>query len=203
MQKGVKFFFYFSLLTRFEARVRATLLGLAVPYQQGLSIVAAVLLRHVAQDDYVRTLHALISTQRYGLASIFGSAGGDASALPWIPAFQAVFEELLPNIAALLRAKGVDVSVVVSKWVRTAFADALPEPVLVRVWDLYFLHGLDFLFRVAVALFALVEGELHANASAGNSALMRLLNDLPSHAMARIASPQELIEQCFLLRAQD
>jgi hypothetical protein len=86
-------------------------------------------------------------------------------------------QKLLPKVFRCLRDRGVDVSMVVFKvscavtqrvqqlahlsnnaqWLRTAFAEVLPPHVLLRVWDLYFLHGVDFLFRIAVAVFALVE----------------------------------------------
>ncbi len=146
----------------FRELLRDTLLQLHIPYQQGLSLVAATLLSHVARDDAVRCLYALLSNSLFGLSSIFvssesvvalqsisggGSGGTVSEAMPpqWLAGFQRVFGTLLPGVYACLGAQGVDASMVVCKWLRTAFAEVLPEPVLLRVWDCYFLHGLGAL----------------------------------------------------------
>jgi hypothetical protein len=185
-------------LPQFQQTLRQTLLSLRVPYQQGLSLIVAFILRHVAPKDVVLSLHALLEQPRYGLLHVFGSVSGIQEYPEWIHGFQVVFEKLLPSVAKALAARQVDVSVVVCKWLRTAFAGILPEPVLVRVWDLYFLHGFDFLFRVAVSLFVLVQSEIDLRVSV--SELLRVLTDLPARAMARLDGPNQLIELSLSLR---
>lgn len=179
----------------FRSMLKATLEA-AGPYQQGLSFVASVLLSHVTMMDASRCLKAMLENPLYGLSTL------DAEEPRWIAAFDAVFTKQLPRLVRFLQSRMVDVSMLVCKWLRTAFSEVLPDCILVRVWDLYFLHGLDFLFRAAVVLFAQMEDVLLAPENASIAKLMPLINELPSHALARISSPEEFVGRCFELDAR-
>lgn len=176
--------------TGFQTMLKATLVA-AGPYQQGLSFVASVLLRHVTMLDAALCLKEILVNPFYGLSAL------DAEEPRWITSFESVFSLLLPRVFRFLQSRMIDVSMVVCKWLRTAFSEVLPDPILVRVWDLYFVHGLDFLFRVAVVLFSLMQNELLAPENATASKLMPLINDLPAHAVANVSSPEQFVERCF------
>ena len=44
-----------------------------------------------------------------------------------------------------------------SRWFMTIFADAFPMNVVVRIMDIYLMEGRKILFRVALAIFKLLE----------------------------------------------
>ena len=47
-----------------------------------------------------------------------------------------------------------------SRWFMTLFADYFPIQVVVRILDIYLMEGRKILFRIALAIFKLLEKEL-------------------------------------------
>lgn len=106
---------------------------------------------------------------------------------------------LLPSISEHLEEQGVELSAISFGWFLSLFTDVLPIQVrpcslsplstetdptvarqtLLRVWDLFFIHGTVLLFRVALSILKLHESELLACDSAAG--LYGLLGSLPGH----------------------
>lgn len=109
---------------------------------------------------------------------------------------------ILPTISDHLEENGVELSAISFGWFLSLFTDVLPIQVrlpgilsalvatvltsycptsqtLLRVWDLFFIHGTVLLFRVALSILKLHEADLLACDSAAG--LYGLLGSLPGH----------------------
>ncbi|GAA5859364.1 hypothetical protein JCM8547_002001 [Rhodosporidiobolus lusitaniae] len=150
--------------------------NLKIGYCQGMNnLVATLLLTHPAEEDAFWVLVCIIENI---LPSDYYT-----SRLLVSRADQEVLRDLvarsLPKIADHLEEHGVELSAITFGWFLSLFTDVLPIQTLLRVWDLFFIHGTVLLFRVALAILKLHESDLLACDSA--AALYGLLGTLPTH----------------------
>ncbi|RSH83025.1 hypothetical protein EHS25_005735 [Saitozyma podzolica] len=73
-----------------------------------------------------------------------------------------IARQLVPRVHAHLAPLGVDLASVTFGWFLGIFTDYLPVETIFCVWDVFFVEGLDTLFRVAIAILKLAENELCA-----------------------------------------
>ncbi|BGP14237.1 hypothetical protein JCM10213v2_002180 [Rhodosporidiobolus nylandii] len=147
-----------------------------IGYCQGMNnLVATLLLTHPAEEDAFWVLVCIIENilpSDYYTSHLLVSR-----------ADQAVLSDLtarvLPKVADHLEEHGVELSAITFGWFLSLFTDVLPIQTLLRVWDLFFIHGTVLLFRISLAILKLHEPELLACDSA--AALYALLGSLPSH----------------------
>ncbi|GAA5976500.1 hypothetical protein JCM11641_001322 [Rhodosporidiobolus odoratus] len=85
---------------------------------------------------------------------------------------------VLPKVSEHLEEHGVELSAISFGWFLSLFTDVLPIQTLLRVWDLFFIHGTVLLFRIALAILKLHATELLKCESA--SGLYGLLGSIPS-----------------------
>lgn len=164
---------------------------LILPYQQGFSLIAAALLRCLGPEDTMWCMVCMLQNPRYGLGPLVYRGRRT-----WVEGFDKVFSAGLPRVSKALTDFGVDASVLVYKWLRSAYADVLPFDALAAVWDLFFLHGIDFLFRVAFAVFSTSQNRL-LGAQRSPKEMVDLLNNLPRIAYQECGSVDVFIEACL------
>ncbi|GAA6061569.1 hypothetical protein JCM10212_001101 [Sporobolomyces blumeae] len=147
-----------------------------IGYCQGMNnIVATLLLTHPAEEDAFWVLVCIVENilpSDYYTSHLLVSRA-DQQVLNDLVA------RLLPNIAAHLEEHSVELSAISFGWFLSLFTDVLPIQTLLRVWDLFFIHGTVLLFRVALGILKLHEAELLACDSAAG--LYGLLGALPGH----------------------
>ena len=75
---------------------------------------------------------------------------------------QRVFKELilkkLPKLCKHLEYFEFDVDLLLTKWLICLFINHLPLETELVVWDLFFIKGIQVIFRVALTLFELMQG---------------------------------------------
>jgi len=69
-------------------------------------------------------------------------------------------QELMPKLYLHLLEQDVDLPAISFSWFLSLFTDCLPVETLLRVWDVFFVDGMDVLFRVALAILKINEAEL-------------------------------------------
>ncbi|BGP23116.1 hypothetical protein JCM10295v2_002009 [Rhodotorula toruloides] len=146
-----------------------------IGYCQGMNNLAAtLLLTHPTEEDAFWVLVCIIENilpSDYYTSHLLVSRA-DQQVL------RDLVERIMPKFATHLDEHGVELSAITFGWFLSLFTDCLPIQTLLRVWDLFFIHGTIFLFRIAVAILKLHEAELLACDSAAS--LYALLGQLPS-----------------------
>ncbi|KAL5525835.1 hypothetical protein ACEPAG_7172 [Sanghuangporus baumii] len=104
-------------------------------------------------------------------------------------------EDLMPALHRHLTELGVDLPAICFSWFLSLFTDCLPAETLFRVWDLFFVDGLDVLFRIALGILQISESELLACQSI--SAVYIALESLPT----RMWQPDKLLQAEAELRS--
>ncbi|KWU42546.1 TBC-domain-containing protein [Rhodotorula sp. JG-1b] len=152
-----------------------------VGYCQGMNnLVATLLLTHPAEEDAFWVLVCIIENilpSDYYTSHLLVSRA-DQQVL------KDLVDRTLPKLSAHLEEQGVELSAITFGWFLSLFTDCLPIQVQPcprmrsRVWDLFFIHGTIFLFRIALAILKLHEPELlECDSAAG---LYAMLGQLPA-----------------------
>ncbi|GAA5978730.1 hypothetical protein JCM5350_002497 [Sporobolomyces pararoseus] len=147
-----------------------------IGYCQGMNnLVATLLLTHPAEEDAFWVLVCIVENilpSDYYTSHLLVSRA-DQQVL------NDLVSRILPTIAEHLEEQGVELSAISFGWFLSLFTDVLPIQTLLRVWDLFFIHGTVLLFRVALSILKLHETDLLACDSAAG--LYGLLGSLPGH----------------------
>ena len=69
-------------------------------------------------------------------------------------------QDLMPKLYDHLLEQDVDLPAICFSWFLSLFTDCLPVETLFRVWDVFFVDGMDCLFRVALAILKVNEQEI-------------------------------------------
>lgn len=67
--------------------------------------------------------------------------------------FGELFAENLPRLSEHFLSISLTAHIYILDWIFTMFARALPLDVTMRLWDVFFWHGEEFLFRAALGKF--------------------------------------------------
>ncbi|KAI5119453.1 hypothetical protein M0805_008390 [Coniferiporia weirii] len=129
----------------------------SVGYCQGMNLVASTLLLVFGnEEEAFWVLSAII--ERLLPGDFFSPSLLVSRACPIV--LMDCVREHLPNVHAHLVELGIDLPAICFSWFLSLFTDCLPVETLFRVWDLFFVDGLDVLFRIAFSILKANEAEL-------------------------------------------
>lgn len=80
---------------------------------------------------------------------------------------QDILKHQLPRLSTHLKKYNIPITLATMNWLLTGFLSVLPFGVCCRIWDLFFLHGVQAFFWVSLALFKLMEDQVMAMSNAG------------------------------------
>ncbi|KAG8927397.1 hypothetical protein FRC02_008235 [Tulasnella sp. 418] len=129
----------------------------SVGYCQGMNLIASTLLLvHADEEEAFWVLTAIIENllpAEYFSPSLLVSRACPMVLLDYV-------QELMPKLYLHLLDQGVDLPAICFSWFLSLFTDCLPVETLFRVWDIFFVEGMDVLFRIALGVLKLNEAEL-------------------------------------------
>jgi len=121
-------------------------------YCQGMSGVAAVLLMYCTPEEAFFMLDTVLDSHMNG----YYSAG-----LLQLKQDSAIFDYLLKKqnipVSSHLKSKNLNIDVILftTRWFMTLYTQSLCWETVVRVWDVFFLKGIRFIFKVGLAILKL------------------------------------------------
>lgn len=121
-------------------------------YTQGMNFITAMFLSYMPERDAFWLLVAVMSPEmrQYHLADLLLIDNG----VLWT--FCDVLERLiakhLPRLSKHFRKINVKVMHITMDWILTVFTSSFPFEFVLRVWDVFLLHGWSAFFRAALAL---------------------------------------------------
>ena len=78
-----------------------------------------------------------------------------------LAAFRALLAEDLPDLAKFLNDNAIPIDVFVPSWFQSMFAGVdLNFHIIVRIWDMFFLEGQAFLYKVSLAFLGMLKESL-------------------------------------------
>ncbi|EJD06547.1 TBC-domain-containing protein [Fomitiporia mediterranea MF3/22] len=164
----------------------------SVGYCQGMNLITSTLLLVFGnEEEAFWVLSAII--ERLLPNDFFSPSLLVSRACPLV--LMEYVQDLMPAVHEHLTGLGVDLPAICFSWFLSLFTDCLPIETLFRVWDLFFVDGLDVLFRIALAVLKTSESELLACQSI--SAVYISLESLPT----RMWQPDKLLQAEAELRA--
>eukprot|EP01113_Clastostelium_recurvatum_P001922 TRINITY_DN10794_c0_g1_i1.p1 TRINITY_DN10794_c0_g1~~TRINITY_DN10794_c0_g1_i1.p1 ORF type:complete len:332 (-),score=14.12 TRINITY_DN10794_c0_g1_i1:189-1184(-) len=119
-----------------------------VPYCQGFNFLVAMLLMYMDQENAFWVLASMMSF--YGIGDLYRNDR------PTLSQYLDVFHRLLgihnKDAADYLDKLDFTPHLYVTEWFTTLFVYRLPQKACLRIWDLFFLHGQEVLFRIGLSL---------------------------------------------------
>ncbi|PAV16090.1 TBC-domain-containing [Pyrrhoderma noxium] len=129
----------------------------SVGYCQGMNLITSTLLLVFGnEEEAFWVLTAII--ERLLPSDFFSPSLLVSRACPLV--LMDYVNDLMPSVHEHLMGLGVDLPAICFSWFLSLFTDCLPVETLFRVWDLFFVDGLDVLFRVAIGILKESETEL-------------------------------------------
>ncbi|KAH8118089.1 TBC-domain-containing protein [Phellopilus nigrolimitatus] len=129
----------------------------SVGYCQGMNLVASTLLLVFGNEE--EAFWVLCAIIEHILPGDFFSPSLLVSrACPLV--LMDYVREYFPKLHAHLMTLEIDLPAICFSWFLSLFTDCLPVETLFRVWDLFFVDGLDVLFRIALSILKANEAEL-------------------------------------------
>ncbi|KAH3745724.1 TBC1 domain family member 14 [Pelomyxa schiedti] len=122
-----------------------------IGYVPGMSHICAVLLLNIDKQHICFTCLANIFNSRIHRAFSSGNAGGGITIENYLSAFDIMLKAHIPNVHSHFASLGITVDMFAIDCVVTLMSKVLPLDCVVRIWDLYFCAGEQFLMRVMVA----------------------------------------------------
>lgn len=126
-------------------------------YTQGMNFLAAMLLIHLDSLRAFVCFSNLVMLQPW-LAACY------TFNMPVVQRYFDVFDDLLifyvPRVGRHFQQLGLTSDLILVEWWFALFARSLPLPVVVRLWDLFFLEGDFLLYRASLAILQCFEGAL-------------------------------------------
>lgn len=124
-----------------------------IAYCQGMSFICAVLVYHLSEEDAFWTFVQMIKS--YDLGGMFKPG------LPLLTNFLYKVDRLLqvfsPDLFLHLKSLGIKPVMYASEWFSTLFAYNFDFELTSRIWDVFFLEGLDYLLKIAMAILKISE----------------------------------------------
>ena len=143
----------------------------SLPYRQGMSHLAAVLLLHLQEPALTC---ASLSSLLGGYPILRACASLHLG--PAVEFFDATLARLLPALAARLSRLEISSHLYLMPWILTLFSRSLPLSTACRIWDRVLADGEAELFRAALAILQLLQPVLLL---AGFEEAVQLLTNLP------------------------
>ncbi|KAG5519404.1 hypothetical protein PMAC_002031 [Pneumocystis sp. 'macacae'] len=133
-----------------------------IGYCQGMNVIAAtLLLTHATEEEAFYVLVSIVENilpLHYFTPGLLASRADQRVLIRYVA-------ELCPRIYDHFKKLSVDLEAVTFNWFLSVFTDCLPPEVLFRVFDLLFIEGNVYLFRVSIAIIKSKEKQILACAS--------------------------------------
>ncbi|KAG4305353.1 hypothetical protein PORY_001523 [Pneumocystis oryctolagi] len=130
-----------------------------IGYCQGMNVIAATLLLiHATEEDAFYVLVSIVENilpPNYFTPGLLASRADQRVLIRYV-------SELCPRIYDHLKKLSVDLEAVTFNWFLSVFTDCLPADVLFRVFDLLFIEGSVYLFRVSIVIIKSKEKQILA-----------------------------------------
>lgn len=128
----------------------------ATSYVQGMNTLCGTLMTYTSPEDAFAMMVSFL--EHYDLKEMF---------LPGLPGLEKNFylmialqRKYMPKLFNHLRQIYFMPQMYASRWFMTLFSDYFPIEVVVRILDIYVVEGRKILFRIALAIFKLLERDL-------------------------------------------
>ncbi|KZP00539.1 TBC-domain-containing protein [Calocera viscosa TUFC12733] len=131
----------------------------SVGYCQGMNLITSSLLLVYADEEEAFWMLTSI-LERLLPADFFSPSLLVSRACPMV--LLDYVHDLMPKLYNHLEEQGVDLPAISFSWFLALFTDCLPVETLFRVWDVFFIEGMDALFRIAIAIMQMNEADLLA-----------------------------------------
>jgi len=117
-------------------------------YCQGMSFITAILVAHMEEKEAFWVLVQIIKT--YSLGGLFRP--GLPLLRRYLYRFARLVQAFFPELQKHFAAKGVKSLLYSSEWFSTIFSYNFPLSLSSRIWDVYFVEGNEYLFKVGLAI---------------------------------------------------
>lgn len=132
-------------------------LALLICFAKGMNLIASTLLLvHADEEEAFWILVSIV--EKLLPAEFFSPSLLVSRACPMV--LLDYVQQLMPKLYLHLLDQEVDLPAICFSWFLSLFTDCLPVETLFRVWDVFFVDGMDVLFRVALAILKVNEAEL-------------------------------------------
>eukprot|EP00668_Euglena_longa_P035724 GGOE01045900.1.p1 GENE.GGOE01045900.1~~GGOE01045900.1.p1 ORF type:complete len:918 (+),score=237.92 GGOE01045900.1:96-2849(+) len=130
-------------------------------YAPGLPVLLCLLLFFLSAEEAYSTLACLLHISWLGGLPWFfrASRAENELVLSW---FDGLLADRQAELHAHLQTLRVNVSAILSRWLNHFFAEHLPLHAVLQAVDVFLMEGAPVLYRLALAIFALLEGDLLA-----------------------------------------
>lgn len=143
-------------------------------YARPLASLALVLLSQIGDDEVA--FFTFLAFLKWRFRDML--VGSQNKLKQVLHAFHELTNSCLPTAARALVAASVSETEYAVPWATTLFADVLPPPVLLRVWDLFFVRGFRTFYLASIALLGLYQDDLAAAVATSPSSLRSVINSL-------------------------
>lgn len=125
-------------------------------YQQGMSYIAAILIMQMDEESSFWAFVEIMKTYKVNL--LYRSESD--SLLNWMKEFDKWFSKLLPKLYQHMKKECISFEIYAVKWIKTIYSYNFPLELIFRIWDVFFIEGMDFLIWVGLALLDQSEDDL-------------------------------------------
>jgi hypothetical protein len=84
------------------------------------------------------------------------------------------FNEKVPDLSAHLKSLDYDPALLGFQWLVTVFSSTFPDQTLLPIWDLFFLKGVQVIFKAILSMFLAMKRDLLQTDDFGNSTSFNL-----------------------------
>jgi len=145
-----------------------------VKYEQGMSFIAGVFVLLTNEEDAFWMFVQLM--RKFYVAGMYKT--GTPVLNKCIKHFKAMVAHLFPDLNEHFEHEGITVEIFANQWFLTLYSHNFPLSYVLRIWDLFFCEGIDFIVTMALAIFSLQQDKL---AKLSYMETMTFLSTLPSN----------------------
>jgi len=127
-----------------------------IGYCQGMAFVCGLLLMYMSEEDSFWMLTQLET--EYEMGPMWKNPGDGACRMGFI--MRLLLESICPRIYSHIVKVELDLNMVMIDWLLPGWLTDLPFSLTLRIWDIFLLEGMPFMFSVALALFKYFEHEI-------------------------------------------
>jgi len=161
-----------------------------VGYCQGMNLLASTLILVFEEDEerafwVYAALVELIMPEDYFTSNLLLSQADQR-------VLREIVNEKFPRLLRHLDANGVELGLITFNWFLTAYVDCLPPETLMRIWDCFLFEGAKTLFRFALGIIKMNEGNICK--LGGSTAIFNYMKNMTQ----RLHDVEELMKVSFI-----